>query len=118
MAVFHVESAAGGGGHRLDWVLDFDDTADTVAVLATHTKFDGSIQAADPQQAQITFTLNNGQGISLNLLTGLLSNGQAFDGTASKIIGSGTRTRTNVRLQISPRRSQMITNSTQYQPPA
>jgi hypothetical protein len=117
MADLFAESGAGAQGCRLDWQLRFDDAADTVTVTATHTRFDGS-PAPDPQQAQITFTLNGGASIGLNLLTGRLTNNQPFDGTATKIIGSGPRTRTNVRLQISANRAQLITHSTQYQPPA
>lgn len=117
MANFSASSGASGLGCALDWDLAFDDAANTVTVNATHAHVDGS-PASDPQQAQLTFTLNNGQSIGLNLLTGRLSNNQAFDGTATAIINSGPRTRTNVRLQISADRAAIITHSTQYIPPA
>lgn len=116
MADIIAESAAGGNGCRLDWNLDFDDVANTVTVTATHTRFDGS-PAPDPQQAQLTLQLNTSVAISLNLLTGRLSNGQAFDGTATKIINSGPRTRTGVRLSVSTDRARLITFSTEYLPP-
>lgn len=117
MADFFASSAAGGNGCRVDWTLNFDDTANTVTIEATHTHFDGS-PAPDPQQASITFRLNSGQSITVDLLTGLLSSGGAFDGTASKIINSGPRTRTNVRLSVSTDRAKLITYSTSYLPPA
>lgn len=117
MATIHAEAGAGAAGCLLSWQLDFDDVANTVTVNATHTHFDGS-PAPDPQQAQITLQLNSGQPISLDLLTGRLSNGAAFDGTASKIIDSGPRTRSNVRLTVGSGRGKVITFSTQYLPPA
>jgi hypothetical protein len=117
MADFFANSAAGGNGCRLDWTLNFNDAANTVTVDATHKRFDGTA-APDPVQAQITFTLSNNQSIGLNLLTGRLTNNQAFDGTASKIINSGPRTRTGVTLKISADRAQIITFSTEYIPPA
>lgn len=117
MADIFAQSAAGGNGFRLDWTLDFDDVANTVTVDATHTRSNGSV-APDPPQAQITLQLNGGQGIGLDLLTGRLSNGVAFDGTATKIINSGPRTRTSVRLSVSNDRAKLITFSTQYQPPS
>jgi hypothetical protein len=117
MADIHVSSAAGGNGCRLDWTLDFNDVANTVTINATHRHFDGSA-APDPQQAQITLTLGNNQTISVNLLTGLLGNGQAFDGTATKIINSGDRTRTGVTLKVTADRAALIVFSTEYIPPA
>lgn len=117
MADIFASSAAGGNGCRLDWTLDFDDVANTVTINATHKRFDGSA-APDPQQAQITFTLNSNVSISLNLLTGLLSQGGAFDGTAGNMLNTGNRTRTNVRLSVSANRARTITHSTQYLPPA
>jgi hypothetical protein len=68
--------------------------------------------------AQLTFTLGNNQSIGLNLLTGRLTNNQAFDGTATKIINSGPRTRTGVTLRISADRAALLTFSTAYTPPA
>lgn len=117
MADFAASSGALGGGCKLEWDLLFDDSANTVRVTATHTRVDGS-PAPVPQQAQITFTLNGGVSIGLNLLTGRLSNNQPFDGTATAIINSGPRTRTNVRLKISEDRAALITHSTEYLPPA
>lgn len=117
MASFSASSAAGGNGCRLDWSLVFDDVANTLALNATHTHFDGS-PAPDPQQAEITFQLNTGQLITVDLLTGMMSQGGAFDGTASKIVNSGQRVRTNVRLRLSTDRAKLITFSTQYMPPA
>lgn len=117
MANFFASSAAGGHGCRLDWTLDFDDVANTVTVQATHAHFDGS-PSPDPQQADLTFTLNTSVSITLNLLTGMLSQGGAFDGTASEIINSGPRTRTGVRLSLSSGRAKVITFSTAYLPPA
>lgn len=117
MADIQASSAAGGNGCRLDWELHFDDTANTVTVTATHTRFDGS-SAPDPQQAEITLVLNSSVNVSLNLLTGRLSNNQPFDGTATKIINSGPRTRTNVRLRVSQERARLIEFSTSYLPPA
>lgn len=117
MADFFASSGAGGNGCLLEWALRFDDSANTVTVNATHAHFDGSA-APDPQQAQITLTLNSSVSIGLNLLTGRLTNGQPFDGAATKIINSGDRTRTNVRLKISADRAALITHSTEYLPPA
>lgn len=117
MADFFASSGAGGNGCLLEWTLHFDDAADTVTVNATHAHFNGS-PAPDPQQAQITLTLNSSVSIGLNLLTGRLTNGQAFDGTATKIINSGDRTRTGVRLKVSADRARLITHSTEYLPPA
>lgn len=117
MADISASSAAGGNGCRLDWTLHFDDAADTVTIEATHTRFDGSV-APDPQQAAITIQVNSGQAVTVDLLTGLLSTGGAFDGTASKIINSGPRTRTNVRLTVSTKRAKAINFSTTYTPPA
>lgn len=117
MADIFVEAGAGGNGCKLLWTLDFNDTADTVAITATHTHFDGS-PAPDPQQAQISLELNSSVAITVNLLTGRLGTGQAFDGTATKIVNSGTRTRTGVRLKVSANRAALISFSTQYQPPA
>jgi hypothetical protein len=117
MATFFASSAAGGNGSRLDWTLDFDDTANTATVNATHTHFDGS-PSPDPQQAALTFRLNTGQSITVDLLTGLLSTGAPFDGTASTMINTGPRTRTNVKLSVSNDRAKLITYSTTYLPPA
>lgn len=117
MADFFASSGAGGGGCLLEWDLHFNDAADTVTITATHKHFDGS-PAPDPQQAQITVTLNTSVSVSVNLLTGRLSTGQAFDGTATAIINSGPRTRTGVRLKVSADRAALITHSTEYLPPA
>lgn len=117
MAIFSASAGAYGNHCKLIWSLDFDDVANTVAITATHTHFDDT-PAPDPQQAALTFTLNTSQSISLDLLTGLLSAGGAFDGTASKIINSGARIRTNVRLKVSADRAKLITFSTAYLPPA
>jgi hypothetical protein len=116
MANFSASAGAYGGGCKLLWSLEFDDAADTVTVTATHARFDDS-PAPVPQQAQITFTLNGGVSIGLNLLTGRLTNNQPFDGTATAIINSGLRVRTGVRLQISAGRAALITHSTTYLPP-
>jgi hypothetical protein len=123
MADIFAESAAAGNGHRLDWDLHFDDVANTVTVTATHSRMARDAQGnflpqlADPQQALINM-LFNGTPLALNLLTGRLSNGVAFDGTASRIIGSGPRTRTGVTVSVTADRARVITFSTTYQPPA
>lgn len=118
MADILASGSAGGRGCRLDWTLDFDDAANTVTVEATHRLFDQVTIAPAPQQAEITFRLNTQQSITLNLLTGMLSAGGAFDGTASSFLNTGPRVRTNVRLSVTPDRAQLITHSTQYTPPA
>lgn len=122
MADFFASSGAGGNGCLLEWALDFDDSANTVTVSSTHKHFNGTA-APDPQIARVTITLNTTVDITLDLLTGRLLNaqggqGQAFDGTATKIINSGDRTRTGVRLKISADRAALITHSTEYLPPA
>lgn len=119
MADIFAQSAAGGGGHRLDWTLDFNDAADTVTITATHTRLDGSPQKADPQQAAITVTLNTGASVSVDLLTGLMSTGGQFSqASPGKIVNQGPKTRTSVRVKISADRAQLITFSTSYLPPA
>jgi hypothetical protein len=117
MATVTASAGAGGHGCKLLWDLVFDDVADTITVTATHSHFDDS-PAPDPQQAELTMTLNSGLAITLDLLTGRLTSGQAFDGTATKIINSGPRTRTGVRARVSTDRAQLITFATQYLPPA
>jgi hypothetical protein len=117
VADYIASAGAYGNNCKLVWSLDFDDVANAVAITATHTHFDDS-PAPDPQQAVLTFTLNTSQSIDLDLLTGLLSQGGAFDGTATAIINSGTRTRTGVKLKISADRAKLITFSTAYLPPA
>lgn len=117
MANFSASSGASSRGFSLDWALAFDDTANTVTITATHTRTDGSA-APDPQVAKVTVTLNTSVAVTVDLLTGLLNNGQAFDGTATKMINSGPRTRTGVKLKISADRAALITHSTEYLPPA
>lgn len=117
MADIFAEGGAGGNGYRLSWTLDFDDVANTVTIDATHARLDGS-PASDPQRAEITVQLNSGQAITVDLLTGMMSTGQAFDGTASTMLNTGPRTRTNVKLSVSTSRSKLIAFSTQYKPPA
>lgn len=117
MAEFFAASGAGANDCRLDWVLDFDDVANTVTITATHTRFDGS-PAPDPQVASLTFQLNSGQSISVDLLTGLLSNGQVFSpASPGRMIDGVPKTRTNVRLSLSSGRAKVITFDTTYQPP-
>lgn len=112
MAVIHAEGAAGAAGCRLDWILDFDDVANTVTVTATHTRFDGS-PATDPQVAGITVQLNSGQPRTFDLLTiPAPSDGQPG------ILGKGAQVFTNVRLRIGSGRGQVITFTTTYLPPA
>lgn len=117
MADFGASSGADAPGYHFEWLLLFDDTADTVTVTAVHTRRDGS-PAPAPQQAGLTLQINSGQAISLNLLTGQLTPGGLFDGTAGNMLNTGPRTRTNVRLRVSANRAAMIDHSTQYQPPA
>jgi hypothetical protein len=118
MADILAESGAGARGFRLYWTLHFDDAANTVTVNATHTRMSDGSAAPAPQQAEITFRLNTQQSITLNLLTGILTVGGAFDGTPGNMLNTGARTRTNVRLSVTPDRAQVITHSTQYLPPA
>jgi hypothetical protein len=117
MTNFGASSGADGGGCHLGWDLAFNDAADTVTITAVHTRFDGSAAPA-PQVAKMTITLNTSVAITLDLLTGRLGGGQAFDGTATAIINSGPRVRTGVRLKVSADRAALITHSTEYQPPA
>lgn len=116
--IVNAEGGAGAGGHRLTWALAFDDVADTVTIDATHARFSGAEQAGPPQVAQINLILPNGNAISVNLITARLGTGQLFDGNAATMINSGPRTRTNVRLRLSPRRSRLIEFTTDYSPPA
>lgn len=117
MADFGASSGAMTPGFNFEWSLLFNDTADTVTVTAVHTRRDGSAAPA-PQAAGITLQINSGQAISLDLLTGQLTPGGLFDGTAGNMLNTGPRTRTNVRLRVSADRAAMMTHSTQYQPPA
>lgn len=117
MANVFAESAAGGNGCRLDWSLTFDDQADTVTITATHRRFDGTA-APNPQEAQITLTLNSSVSIGVNLLTGRMSNNQLFDGQNRAIVNDGPRVRTGVRLRVSADRAASLTFSTEYTPPA
>lgn len=120
MADFHASNGTDSQGFHLQWALVFDDSANTVTITADHTRSNGSA-APNPQVARVTFVLNSSVDITLDLLTGRLLNaqggqGQAFDGTATAIINSGPRTRTNVRLRISADRAALITHSTEYLP--
>lgn len=118
MADVFAEAGAGGNNCRLDWTLDFDDSANTVTIDATHTHFDRS-PAPDPQQAEITVILNTSVSVTVDLLTGLLSQGGAFvQGSPGKMINAGPKTRTNVRLKVSADRARLISFTTQYLPPA
>lgn len=117
MANFSASSGASGFGCSLEWTLVFDDAANTVTVNATHRKLSDGTAAPAPQQAQITFTLNSGASISLNLITARLSTNQLFDGNSATMLNAGNRTRTNVRLRISADRAALITHSTEYLPP-
>lgn len=118
MADIIASGGAGGNGHKLEWSLDFDDSANTVTINAVHTHFDGTPQSADPQQAQITVTLNSSVDVAVDLLTGRLDGGGAFvQGSPGTMINTGPKTRTNVRLKVSANRARQISFSTQYLPP-
>lgn len=118
MADVFATAGAGGNNCKVDWTMDFDDSADTVTITATHTHFDGS-PAPDPQQADITVQLNSGVSVGVNLLTGVLSTGGNFSqASPGKIINAGAKTRTGVRLRVTADRAALISFSTQYLPPA
>jgi hypothetical protein len=121
--ILTASGGSGAGGHKLLWTLQFDDAANTVTIDATHTKFDGSTAIGDPLVAGITLTLNNGQKIRVDLLTGELFDAQddslgLFDGTPGTMLNTGPRTRTGVRLQVSAGRGRVLTFNTSYVPPA
>lgn len=132
------QGAAGGNGHRVDWTLDFNDTANTITIDAKHTRMASDGQGgflpalAEPQRAWITVQLNTGQARTVDLVTGMigvasgplndintvLNNPQLFDGNAAEMLNSGPRVRTGVRLTVSADRAAMMSFSTQYKPPA
>jgi hypothetical protein len=117
MADVFASAGAGGRNCRLDWTLDFDDVANTVTLNATHTHFDGTA-APDPPQAQITIQLNTSVDITVDLLTGLMSQGGQFSQAApGKIVNQGPKVRTGVRLKVSANRAGALSFSTQYTPP-
>jgi hypothetical protein len=113
MAVINASGGAGAAGHKLLWTLAFDDAANTITINATHTRFDGTAAAGNPQAAAITVERNNGQGLTLNLLT----DGTIFDGAAANMLNTGPRTRTGVTLKVAGGRGQVLTFSTAYTPP-
>ena len=118
MANVSASSGASGLGCILEWSLLFDDAANTVTINATHKRTDGAL-APDPQQAQITTTLDTNQTVTVDLLTATIQpGGQLFDGDPASMLNSGPRTRTNVKLKVSADRAAVLTFSTQYQPPA
>ena len=116
MADIFASSGASSGGYTLEWSLVFDDAADTVTIDATYTGPNGPPQ---PQVAALTVTLNTSASIGVDFLTGLLSTGGSFvQGSPGNMLNAGAKTRTNVRLQISPDRAAGITHSTEFLPPA
>lgn len=117
MADFSASSGAGSRGYTLEWSLVFDDTANTITINATHRDSAGQ-PAPAPQEAELTFRLNSGQAIGVNLITARLSNNQLYDGNAATMLNAGDRTRTGVTLSVSSNRARLITHSTAYQPPA
>lgn len=111
MATIHAEGAAGANNCRLDWILDFDDVANTVTLSATHTHFDGS-PAPDPRVAGITLQLNSGQPRTFDLLTMTAPS----DGEPG-ILGKGAQVFTGIKLRIGSGRGQVISFATEYLPP-
>lgn len=111
--VINASGGSGAGGHKLLWSLEFDTVANSITIDATHTRFDGSTAAGDPQAATITVERNNGQSMTLNLLT----DGTVFDGGPANMLNTGPRTRSNVTLRVGQGRGQVLTFSTTYSPP-
>lgn len=118
MADVFAQGAAGGRNCRLDWSVDFDDSADTVTINATHTHFDGSA-APNPPVATLIVTLNSSVDIAVDLLTGdLTPGGQFSQASPGVIVNAGAKVRTGVRLKVSADRAAAMFFTTQYTPPA
>lgn len=117
MADIQSSGGAGAKGCKFLWDLNFDDSANTVTITAIHTHFDGS-PALDPQQADITVVLNSSVSITVNCLTGKLSNGQDFSqASPGPMLNTSPKTRTGVRLKVSADRAAALSFTTQYTPP-
>lgn len=118
MADISASAGAGAAGCKFLWDLHFDDAANTVAITAVHTHFDGS-PAPDPQQAKITVILNTSVSITVDCLAGTLSTGGNFSqASPGPMLNAGAKTRTGVKLKVSADRAAALTFSTQYTPPA
>lgn len=116
MADISAEARVPARGCALDWSLHFDDVADTITVRADYTLVVNGQPAPTPLEASLTFRLNTQQAITLDLLTGRLSTGALFDGTAGNMLNTGDRVRTGVRLSITPDRAQAISYSATLTP--